>query len=82
MVRLIFTVIILKVIHNYSMEILIMNEYILAVKSNPDPTVIKILAALNTSFDCASMVRMKFIYFIYFKFNIVIYKIIKFIIAA
>ncbi|KAF7993922.1 hypothetical protein HCN44_011191 [Aphidius gifuensis] len=26
-----------------------------AVKSNPDPTVIKILAALNASFDCASM---------------------------
>lgn len=30
---------------------------ILAIKCNPDPTVIKVLAALNAGFDCASKVR-------------------------
>lgn len=32
-------------------------QLISAVKCNPDPTVIKILAALNAGFDCASEVN-------------------------
>lgn len=34
----------------------ILSKLISAVKCNPDPNVIKILAALNTGFDCASEV--------------------------
>lgn len=42
---------------------------ILAVKCNSNPTVIKVLAALNGCFDCASKVK-KF-YFCYKNFNLV-----------
>lgn len=33
--------------------------YFSAVKCNPDPTLIRILAALNLNFDCASKVQIK-----------------------
>lgn len=32
---------------------------ILAIKANPDPTVIKVLAALDAGFDCASEVNLR-----------------------
>lgn len=48
-----FLVIRLRTIHVKTLNLF----QILAIKCNPDPTVIKVLAALNAGFDCASKVR-------------------------
>lgn len=46
----------MKYIYN-SKNINLVNLFqFLAIKCNSDPTVIKVLAAMNASFDCASMV--------------------------